>query len=180
MPILINYLRSPHDLDTAHLVGPSVTYQPLIAVGRIDEADSLLSDRSHARQNWEVTQANELLTQVEQFEGLLVCTIKRFDPMYPASRRRFSHKFRFDPMSPACAWGACREVAAQLGINELALAEIRADILSKIGLTPGDFAVVLKLARHLPDAPTARWLNDAQPGDTAGRYGARLRFGFAA
>ena len=40
----------------------------------LDEADSFLSDRRYASKSWEVTQVNELLTQMEAFEGIFVCT----------------------------------------------------------------------------------------------------------
>ncbi|MCX9157809.1 AAA family ATPase [Niveibacterium sp. 24ML] len=146
----------------------------------IDEADSFLGDRGQAQHSWEVTQVNELLTQIEEFEGLLVCTTNRFDQMDPASRRRFSHKIRFDPMPPATAWQACREVAAQLGIDAQTLGAIRGDILCMTALTPGDFAVVLKQARHLQETPTAEWLCDALRNEVSGRHGAKVRFGFAA
>lgn len=146
----------------------------------IDEADSFLGDRSHARRNWEVTQVNELLTQIEEFEGLLVCTTNRLDQMDPASRRRFSHKIRFDAMPSATAWQVCREVAAQLGIHDLGLADIRADILCMAGLTPGDFAVAIKQASLLDEAPNAVWLRDALRAEITGRRGTTLRIGFAA
>lgn len=35
-----------------------------------DEADSFLADRRSARESWEVTQVNELLTQMEAFDGI--------------------------------------------------------------------------------------------------------------
>ncbi|HHC74976.1 MAG TPA: AAA family ATPase, partial [Thiothrix sp.] len=40
------------------------------AVLLLDEADSFLRDRNLSRESWEVTQVNELLTQMEQFRGL--------------------------------------------------------------------------------------------------------------
>ncbi|HED18158.1 MAG TPA: AAA family ATPase [Gammaproteobacteria bacterium] len=43
------------------------------AVLLLDEADSFLTDRQGARYSWEVTQVNELLTQMESFEGLFIC-----------------------------------------------------------------------------------------------------------
>lgn len=43
------------------------------AVLLIDEADSFLQDRRGAGHSWEVTQVNEVLTQMENFEGGLYC-----------------------------------------------------------------------------------------------------------
>ncbi len=39
----------------------------------LDEADSFLADRRDARHSWEVTQVNELLTQMEAFNGIFIC-----------------------------------------------------------------------------------------------------------
>lgn len=33
-----------------------------------------LADRRGAERNWEITQVNELLTQMEAFDGIFVCT----------------------------------------------------------------------------------------------------------
>lgn len=37
------------------------------AILLLDEADSLLGDRSQARHQWEITQVNEMLTQMESW-----------------------------------------------------------------------------------------------------------------
>ena len=70
------------------------------AVLVLDEADSFLSDRRGARQSWEVTQVNELLTQMEAFDGIFICTTNLMEKLDPASLRRFAFKVRFDPMTP--------------------------------------------------------------------------------
>ena len=44
------------------------------AVLLIDEADSFLQDRRGAGHSWEVTQVNEVLTQMENFEGVFIAT----------------------------------------------------------------------------------------------------------
>ena len=41
------------------------------AVLVFDEVDSFLADRTTAKVNWEITQVNEMLTQMEEFEGIL-------------------------------------------------------------------------------------------------------------
>ncbi len=46
------------------------------AVLVLDEADSFLADRRDAQRNWEITQVNELLTQMEAFDGIFICTTK--------------------------------------------------------------------------------------------------------
>ena len=55
----------------------------------IDEAEGLFADRGGAQRNWEVTQANELLQQVEGFRGVLVIATNHSERMDPAFTRRF-------------------------------------------------------------------------------------------
>jgi transitional endoplasmic reticulum ATPase len=70
------------------------------AVLVLDEADSFLADRRNAQRSWEVTQVNELLTQMEAFDGIFICTTNLMEKLDPASIRRFAFKVRFDPMTP--------------------------------------------------------------------------------
>ena len=62
----------------------------------IDEVDSFLQDRRQARHSWEVTQVNELLTQMEAFRGLLIATTNRLEALDQAVLLRFAVKLRFD------------------------------------------------------------------------------------
>ena len=55
------------------------------AVLVLDEADSFLRDRRTARQAWEVTQVNELLTQMEGFEGVFIATTTLMETVDAAS-----------------------------------------------------------------------------------------------
>ena len=62
----------------------------------LDEADSLLGDRRDARAHWEIIQVNEMLTQMERFDGIFICTSKLMDKLDAASLRRFDFKVKFD------------------------------------------------------------------------------------
>ncbi|OGT90044.1 MAG: hypothetical protein A2286_02185 [Gammaproteobacteria bacterium RIFOXYA12_FULL_61_12] len=66
----------------------------------LDEADGLLADRRDASQNWEVTQVNEVLIQMEAFDGIFICTTNLLERHDPASLRRFAFKVRFDYLEP--------------------------------------------------------------------------------
>jgi SpoVK/Ycf46/Vps4 family AAA+-type ATPase len=115
------------------------------AVLVLDEADSLLADRRGAHQNWEVTQVNELLTQMEDFPGIFICTTNLLDRLDPASLRRFAFKIRFD-----CLNREQRRQIFEAELNRLApgsgaamsSVSTRLDRLDK--LTPGDFAAVAR------------------------------------
>ena len=66
-----------------------------------DEADSLLRDRSVASYSWEVTQVNEMLTQMERHAFPFACTTNAPDLLDSATARRFLFKARFLPMTPS-------------------------------------------------------------------------------
>lgn len=69
------------------------------AILLIDEADSFLQDRGHSQHSWETTQVNEMLTQIEAFEGIFIATTNLIETLDAASLRRFDVKVRFDVMS---------------------------------------------------------------------------------
>ena len=76
----------------------------------LDEADSLIRDRSGANHSWEVSQVNEMLTQMENFKGIFIAATN-FDGIFiaatnfdgtldMASRRRFALKVKFGYLKP--------------------------------------------------------------------------------
>jgi SpoVK/Ycf46/Vps4 family AAA+-type ATPase len=111
------------------------------AVLQIDEADSFLQNRENAQRSWEVTQANELLTQMESFEGVFIASTNLMDNLDSAAMRRFDLKLEFKPLAPEQAW--------KLFVNSLPtdvllsdVAEFKRNIENLNVLTPGDFAAV--------------------------------------
>ncbi len=122
----------------------------------MDEADSFLRNRDHARASWEATQVNELLTQMEAFDGIFICTTNRLDDLDPAALRRFDFKVEFKPLRLDQRLRLVRQCCAALDIDagdEPAWAA-RASQLE--GLTPGDAAAALRrlrLAAKSPDLP---------------------------
>jgi len=116
------------------------------AVLLFDEADSFLADRSSAERSWEVTQVNELLTQLEAFDGLFAAATNRIDQLDAASLRRFDFKVGFRPLRPDQAHVLLADLARDLGMpaTPMSAFAIRSD------LTPGDFANVRRQARALP------------------------------
>ena len=116
------------------------------AVLLIDEVDSFLQDRRRAQRSWEVSQVNEMLTQMEMFPGLFIASTNLMDDLDPATLRRFDVKLRFDYLKPAQARGMLVCQCADLGLpepDEKALAAIERMPV----LTPGDFAVIRRKAR---------------------------------
>jgi SpoVK/Ycf46/Vps4 family AAA+-type ATPase len=109
------------------------------AVLVLDEADSLLRDRRGAKQSWEVSQVNELLVQMENFDGLFICSTNLMDDLDQASLRRFAIKVKFDYLKPE---QACRMLEKEC-VGVLSDKDNR-DIASMSCLAPGDFSAVKK------------------------------------
>ena len=75
----------------------------------LDEADSLLAERSGAQRSYEVSQVNEMLTWMESHPLPFACTTNLMDRLDAASLRRFTFKIRMDylrrepPSAPSSA-----------------------------------------------------------------------------
>lgn len=148
------------------------------AVLLIDEIDSMLQQRQSAVRNWEVSQVNELLLQMERFTGIFVATTNRLQALDPAALRRFDLKLGFAPLRPeqvetfllatAEACELCPEAVQRL-------AERRASEL--IDLTLGDFRAFADQCEFIrPESPEA--LLDGLLAAAPHRDAARPRIGF--
>ena len=106
----------------------------------IDEADSFFTSRESAFRSWEVTQTNELLTQMEAHSILLICCTNLIDNLDSASIRRFSWKIKFSPLKDA---HKIKVFQSFFGEKENEPSEILKYELSRIKhLTLGDFKAV--------------------------------------
>jgi SpoVK/Ycf46/Vps4 family AAA+-type ATPase len=110
------------------------------AVLLLDEADGFLRDRRGASRSWEVTQVNELLVGMEQFDGLFVCSTNLPDDLDQAAFRRFAVKVRFDYLKPEQSWAVFEALCARIEIP--ADPALRGPLARLRILTPGDFATV--------------------------------------
>lgn len=115
------------------------------AVLLLDEADSFLQDRQGAQRSWEITEVNEMLTQIESFEGVFIASTNLMGSLDPAALRRFDLKIRFDYLKPEQAWILFADTAARIGVEA---GEDLKPVLAKLALlTPGDFANVVRQSR---------------------------------
>lgn len=96
-----------------------------------DEADSFLRNRNGAQRSWEVTQVNEMLTQMESYPYPFVCTTNLMDTLDVAALRRFTFKVKYDYMT--------REQASKAFEYFFKIKNVKIDSDT---LTPGDFMVV--------------------------------------
>ena len=123
----------------------------------LDEADSFLRDRTLSRESWEVAQVNELLTQMEQFNGLFFCTTNLMDVLDQAALRRFDLKIKFDYLKPEQTLLLFKQV---LSDPQQTGTDLDPTLIHNIqglqGVTPGDFAIAVKQNRFslTPLTPT--------------------------
>lgn len=114
----------------------------------IDEADSLLRERTLARYSWETTEVNEMLTQIENFPGFFIASTNLIDVLDAASLRRFDLKVKFDYLLPQQAVRMAEQLLASIGLK---LEDEQIERISRWNkLTPGDFAAVRRQMRFNP------------------------------
>ncbi len=78
-------------------------------------AGRFLSDRRDAQRNWEVTQVNEFLTQMESFDGIFICTTNLMERLDQASLRKFAFKVKFDYLTKPQRISMFRQKLTRLG-----------------------------------------------------------------
>ncbi len=119
------------------------------AVLLIDEVDSFLRDRTQTRHSWEVTQINEMLTQIESFPGILIASTNLITQLDPASMRRFDIKLHFGYLLPEQAGRLLVSYCRNLGLPQPTPADLRlATTLATSA--PGDFAAIARQHRFQP------------------------------
>ena len=118
------------------------------AVLVFDEVDSFLQDRSMAARSWEVTQVNEMLVQMESFDGIFIATTNLIDNLDKACLRRFDLKLEFGYLLPDQAQNLFKKECALLKVK---FDENASKKVSNLGLlAPGDFASVRRQANFRP------------------------------
>jgi SpoVK/Ycf46/Vps4 family AAA+-type ATPase len=148
----------------------------------LDEADSFLRSREGAYRNYEVTQVNQLLKELENFDGLVALCTNFFDTLDGAVLRRLDVKIRFDRLNETSARQAFVAAATSLGIAE----EQASEVLGQHSLPGGryalgDLAVAMRQARLRARSPTAGLLRDCLEAESRTRLAREGRpIGFTA
>lgn len=110
----------------------------------LDEADSFLQNRSGARNSWEITQVNELLTQMEDFKGIFICSTNLVDSLDAACLRRFDFKIKFNYLKPKQTWTLFQQTLKDLNTRCKNKNHWKTELAKFNNLTPGDFATVIR------------------------------------
>lgn len=110
------------------------------AILQIDEVDSFLQNRRQAQRQWEISQVNEFLTQLEHFDGIFVASSNLMDNLDQAALRRFDFKIHMDYLRPEQALAMLDRRLDEFGIK--GLQERDRKRVETLSLAPGDFAVL--------------------------------------
>ncbi len=119
------------------------------AVLLIDEVDSFLRDRTQTRHSWEVTQINEMLTQIESFPGILIASTNLMDQLDSASMRRFDIKLHFGYLLPDQASRLLVSYCLNLALPQPTTADLELAATMDVS-APGDFTAVARQHRFQP------------------------------
>ena len=111
----------------------------------LDEADSFFANRENAQHSWERTQVNELLTQMEDFNGIFICTTNLRKILDPAMNRRFHIIVEFKPMTKE---GIRCMMSRYFKSFEFTDDEIRR-LERCSSVTPGDFGILSQTIRFM-------------------------------
>jgi len=115
----------------------------------IDEIDTFLQDRRNAQRSWEVSDVNEMLTQIESFTSVFIASTNLMNGLDQAALRRFDLKAKFDFMKPEQSVALFGRYCKQLNfskINEIHTAKVK-----RLNyLTPGDFSAVMRQHKFRP------------------------------
>lgn len=126
------------------------------AILLLDEADSFLQSRGQSRHQWEVSQVNELLTQLESYQGFFVCATNFMEHLDQAALRRFNFKIKFEYLSTMQVTNHFEQVTKQLtnkSPNQIP-DEIKLNLKKLANLTPADFQIIIDQCRLLDIQPT--------------------------
>ena len=135
-----------------------------------DEADSFLMDRIYAKQSWQVSSVNEMLTQMENADYPFICTTNLMDNIDKAALRRFSFKVKYDYLKPEQVVEAFQNFFGQT-VNTH-------DVADLVCLAPGDFAVVKKQADLLDITDKSELLTRLRQEQSAKKITKSNKIGF--
>lgn len=110
-----------------------------------DEVDSFFRDRTLASQRFEITETNEFLTQMENYDGIVICTTNLRGIMDKAMQRRFHIMVEFKALKTEGVVTLLSKYFPQFEFDDNAIQS-----LCKYGsVTPGDFGNIASRLRFM-------------------------------
>ena len=114
-----------------------------------DEIDGLVQSREMSEHSWQVSQVNELLQQMEDFDGVMIAATNFCKNLDPAIMRRFTFKLEFGYLDDA-GKQAFFERMFKTTLTDAELADLKAIR----NLAPGDFRTVRQESFYLDEDQT--------------------------
>ena len=122
-----------------------------------DEADTFFADRASAQRSWERTMVNEFLTQMDTFDGIVICTTNLRSLMDPAMQRRFHIMTEFKALTDE---GIARLLSVYFTDYKFD-PNIIGHLAGYGSITPGDFAALAGRIRFMDeDDVSANYITD--------------------
>lgn len=142
-----------------------------------DEADSFFADRNSAEKSWERTTVNEFLTQMEEFNGILICTTNLRKIMDSAMQRRFHILSEFMPLERNGIELLLKKYFTSYTFSD----ELVSRIVRYNSVTPGDFGQLYGKVRFMDkDEISAELIIDELISIQEEKDGASNTIGFCA
>lgn len=121
-----------------------------------DEADSFFGSRE-TESSYHAEETNEFLTQMENFQGVLICATNFTQKLDQASMRRFNFKVKFDYLT-----NEAKKLLFERYFSALT-DQVNIERLESIrGLTPGDFKVVYQKNAFFPNKTSDEILTELE------------------
>ncbi|MGI5924370.1 MAG: AAA family ATPase [Lentisphaeria bacterium] len=143
----------------------------------LDEIDGLVQSRNNAQRSWEVTQVNELLHHMENFNGVMIGATNFVQNLDQAIMRRFTFKLQFDYLDDA---------GKQLFFERMFKTILTDGELRRLNeipnLAPGDFRTVRQslfyYGGEVSNAQRLAALEREAEAKNCGRFVAKRKIGF--
>lgn len=143
----------------------------------LDEIDGLVQSRQRSEHSWEVTQVNELLHQMENFNGVMVGATNFAANLDGAVLRRFTFKLEF-----SCLDERGKELFFERMFRTALTPAERGRLAAVPNLTPGDFRTVRQSFFYLGGAVTngerLAALERESAAKSGNRFAVRSKVGF--
>lgn len=115
------------------------------AVLLFDEVDSFIYNRSDNSHSWELSNVNEFLMQMEDFNGILICTTNFKNVLDNATFRRFHICVEFKALKKEGTQTLLSKYFPEYNFSE----EQKEKLFHLDTITPGDFAILSERLRFV-------------------------------
>ena len=120
-----------------------------------DEVDSFFRERSLASHRFEITETNEFLTQMENYDGIVICTTNLRQVMDKAMQRRFHIMVEFKALKNVGVETLLDRYFPQFKFEETDIQRL----CKYVSVTPGDFGNLFSRLRFMrPEKITSAYI----------------------